>query len=137
MISQRIIQNVQGKNFCLFTGHYLYNMRIQIPVICWWFPKKFSPDLSCLKLSVTWDVVVSPLEFLVTIWALHFVQAQIVPQILEGISWVHEINTNFHQIPGKFLYFLLIQGTSISAPFVSKITEKSHYCKSWASTHLD
>ena len=29
------------------------------------------------------------------------------------------------------------RGTSISAPFVSKILEKLHYCKSWASTHLD
>ena len=57
MISQRIIQNVQEKNICLFPGHYLYNMRYQIPAICWWFPKKFSPDLSCLKSSVTWEAI--------------------------------------------------------------------------------
>ena len=134
MISQRIIQNVQGKNICLFTGHYLWDIKYQLFVGGFHFPKKFSPDLSCLKSSVTWEASVTFCNW--KLWKIASIKIIFIFSILHSsieINWTIKVHV-YASVPDSHSSFWAIYncarvGPKVIGPAIQteKVTNKQMY----------
>ena len=136
MISQRIIQNVQGKSFCLFPGHYLYDMIYQINTsYLLVVSQEFIPHLSCLKSSVTWgsNSVTCPDWKL---WKIASIKIIFIFSILHSsieINWTIKVHV-YASVPDSHSSFWAIYncarvGPKVIGPAIQteKVTNKQMY----------